>query len=249
MSRGAAGAAQKSLATTNAIGSDEQKRANALQDKTTPGYTNLMNTGYLNPAEEGAATTSEMGAATAPFESAKFDANNTAAATHNASDLTANQDQLALSEGRIAGDTAAGLQKQKMQNQQAGMYGLNQQSAQDQNASESMYGLAPSTVNAWSQAQMNNPMLNTLNTVISAGGQAAGGAMAKGCWVAAEFYGWNTPEWTAIRNFVYDTWWMRPFAKFYTKFGKRWAEVIAHRGVLRDITQVLFAWFLKKARA
>jgi len=249
MSRGAAGAAQKSLTTTNAIGSDEQKRANALQDKTTPGYTSLMNTGYLDPAEAGAATTSEMGAATAPFGSAKFDANNTAAATRNASDLTANQDQLALEEGHVAGDTAAGLQREKMANQQAGMYGLNQQSSQDQSAAQSMYGLAPETVNAWSNAQMRNPMLNTLNTVIAAGGQAAGGAMAKGCWVAAEFYGWYTPEWRAIRNFIYNTWWMKPFAKFYTKFGERWAKIIRQHNPLRDFTQILFAWFLKKARA
>jgi hypothetical protein len=180
MPRGAAGAAKTQLGTTNAIAATQQGKADALQAQTTPGYTSLMNTGYLDPADAAAATTSEMGAATQPFQTAGFTAKNNAAATNNASSLTANEDQLALEEGQVSGQTAAGLQQQKMQNQQAGMYGLNQQQAADTGETESMYGLAPSTINAWSSAQASNPVLGLANSVIGAGGQALGGYLSGG---------------------------------------------------------------------
>jgi hypothetical protein len=147
MARGQAQKADTQLGTTNAVGAQEQQKSNDLQNKLIPGYTSMMDTGYMSPAEEGAATTSEMGAATQPFESAGFKADQRAGATHNASDLTSQQDQLALDEGRTAGTAAAHLQDQKMQNQEAGMYGLNQIQSGDQHAMESMYGLGPGTLN------------------------------------------------------------------------------------------------------
>ncbi len=107
-----------------------------------------MNTGYMNPTQESAATNSEMGAATAPFASAGFQAANRAGSTRNASDLTAQQDQLALEEGQTAGTAADTLQKEKMANQQAGMYGLQGLQAGNQNTMGQMYGLGPSTLQA-----------------------------------------------------------------------------------------------------
>jgi hypothetical protein len=180
MPRGAAGAAKQSLATTNAIGAEQQQKANALQNQLVPGYTSLMKTGYLSPEEAAAATTSEMGATTAPFQKAEFQAANRAGATRNASDLTAQQDQLALEEGQTAAATAAELQNQKMANQEAGMYGLGQEQQMNTGEAESMYGLAPSTINAWSQAQMNNPMLQLGQSIIGAAGQVGAAAASPG---------------------------------------------------------------------
>jgi hypothetical protein len=157
MARGQSSAADTQLKTTNAVAGQEGDKANQLESKLVPGYTSLMDTGYFSPEEEAAATTSEMGAATQPFESAGFKAANRAAATRNPADLTAQEDQLALDEGRTAGDAAAKLQEQKMSNQEAGMYGLGQLQQGDQHAMEQMYGLGPSTLGAraagpgWSQ--------------------------------------------------------------------------------------------------
>lgn len=146
MARGQSQAADKNLAMTNAVAGQQQGSQKALENKLIPGYSSLMNTGYMDPAEEHAAVTSEMGAATQPFESMGFQAANRSAATRNPADMTAQQDQLALEEGRTAGDTAAKLQEQKMQNQQAGMYGLGQLKSQDQQEAEHMYGLGPGTL-------------------------------------------------------------------------------------------------------
>ena len=148
MARGQVGAAEKQLGKTNAVASAEDTSQQKLENQLVPGYTSLMDTGYLSPEEESAATTSEMGAATAPFKSAEFQAGNRAAATRNASDLTAQQDQLALEEGQTAGTAADELQKEKMANQEAGMYGLGQLRAEDLQAMEQMYGLGPSSLQA-----------------------------------------------------------------------------------------------------
>lgn len=180
MPRGAAGQAKKTLGTTNSIGAAQQGQADTLEKSNLiPGYTNLEDTGYMSPGEEGAASTSEMGAATAPFGAADFTANNTAAATRNAGGVNANADQLALEQGQVAGGAAATLQQQKMGNQLAGISGINQLYGTNTSEAESMYGEAPSLVNAESTAQMNNPMLQLGETVISAGGQAAGAALHK----------------------------------------------------------------------
>jgi hypothetical protein len=172
--RGAATAAQNSLNTTNAIGKQQQGEAGALESELTPAYTSLMNTGYLNPQAKESAVAQGMGAATAPFAAADFAAKNTASATNNPAALTASEDQLALEKGEVAGGEANNLQSQQMQNQEAGMYGLQNLAQMNTGEAESMYGLAPSTINAWSTAQMNNPMLNLGEDVIGAAGGAFG---------------------------------------------------------------------------
>jgi hypothetical protein len=157
MARGQAGAADYQRRTTNKIGADELAKSNELEGKLIPGYTSLMDTGYFSPEEEHAAVTSEMGATAAPFGAAQFEATGRAGRTRNAADLTAQQDQLAMEEGRAAGDTAANLQKEKMQGQLAGTYGLGQLRKEDLDVMQSMYGLGPSTLQAraagggWSQ--------------------------------------------------------------------------------------------------
>jgi hypothetical protein len=75
-------------------------------------------------------------------------------------------------------------------------------------------------------------------------GQAAGG----GCWVAAELYGgWFAPETCAIRNWIWNTWWMKPFAWFYLNFGQRWAAAIKKHDSIRRPTKYLFDFFLRQA--
>lgn len=153
MARGQSGAAGKQLATTNAVAGQEGTEAGSLESGLIPGYTSLMDTGYLNPTEAGAATTSEMGAATAPFQSAGFQAKNDAAATHNDAGVASQEDQLALEEGQVAGGASANLQNQKMQNQEAGMYGLNNLESGNLSAMEDMYGLGPGTLQARAAGQ------------------------------------------------------------------------------------------------
>lgn len=172
MARGQSQAADTQLAKTNAVGDTQQGKADTLENSLVPGYKSLMDTGYLSPEEEGAATTNEMGAATAPFKSAEFGAANRASATNNASDLTAQSDQLALEEGQTAGGAAAKLQEEKMQNQEAGMYGLAGQEAGNRGEATSMYGLGPSTLNARAAGKSGDE--NTLGYLNWATGQSGG---------------------------------------------------------------------------
>jgi hypothetical protein len=173
MARPTTAQANTNLQTTNAIGQGQQNQANQLQNTLIPGYTNLMNTGYLSPQDQEAATQNTMGATTAPFSTADFEAKNRASATNNASDLTANEDQLAMEEGQAAGGSAANLQQQQMANQLQGMYGLGQEQQGAQGEAESMYGLAPSTLNAETNAQAQTT--SWLNSLLGAAGTAAGG--------------------------------------------------------------------------
>ena len=76
-----------------------------------------------------------------------------------------------------------------------------------------------------------------------------GGGGTGQCHVAAELYGgWLAPETIAVREFIFTTWWMRPFAKFYARFGLAWSRAIKPapqgRKVLRYVTKQLFDWFL-----
>ena len=59
------------------------------------------------------------------------------------------------------------------------MYGLGQEQQLAASEAESMYGMAPATINAWSNAQMNNPLLKLGETIISAGGQVGAAAAGK----------------------------------------------------------------------
>lgn len=153
IARGQSQAADTNLTKTNQLGEEALSGFNARAGQLTPAYTNLMDTGYLSPQEEEATTNTVMGTATAPFKSAEFEAKNRAAATRNPADLTAQQDQLALEEGTTAGAAADTLEQQKLQNQEAGMYGLNQLGNEQLGFAQSMYGLGPSTLQARAAGQ------------------------------------------------------------------------------------------------
>jgi hypothetical protein len=178
MARGQSQAADSNLQTTNAVAGQQGQKANALEDQLIPGYTSLMDTGYMNPEEEAAATTSEMGAATAPFSTAGFQAKNDAAATRNNSNLPAQEDQLALEEGQTAGAAASNLQKEKMTNQEAGMYGLDQLQSGNLKAMEDMYGLGPGTLSARAAGPSGDSA--ALGYINAATGAGLGSAKAAG---------------------------------------------------------------------
>jgi hypothetical protein len=240
MARGQAGAAQKELKKTDTVAAQQGAEAQGLENQLTPAYTSLMNTGYTNPEAEGAATTSEMGAANAPFETAKFEAANRAGATRNASDLTAQQDQLALDQGRTAGGAAAELQKEKMANQQAGMYGLGTLEQGNLHAMESMYGLAPGLVNARAAGTLPH-------------GGSYGAISASGCWIAAALYGgWDDPRTIDVRRWLNTEFVKQPIGrmvmKLYLRFGERIAEAVKRSAVVRAILRPLFDLALRKAR-
>lgn len=170
MARGQSQAADTNLQTTNAVAGKQGQQSQQLEDSLIPGYTSLMDTGYMSPEEESSATTSEMGAATAPFQSADFAAKNNAAATRNGASLPAQEDQLALEEGRTAGDAADKLQTQKMSNQEAGMYGLNTLESSNLDAMEHMYGLGPGTLSARAAGPSGDQIATGyLNTALGAG--------------------------------------------------------------------------------
>jgi hypothetical protein len=179
MARGQVGASEKQLGKTNAVAEAEGSKANKLESSLIPGYTSLMDTGYFSPEEEHAATTSEMGAAAQPFETAGFRARNKAAATRNDSGVAAQEDQLALEQGQTAGGAAAELQKEKMANQEAGMYGLSNLEEGNRHTMESMYGLGPSSLQAraagpgWSQGFKD--VAGTIMKPVNFGGGGGGG--------------------------------------------------------------------------
>jgi hypothetical protein len=178
MARGQSQAADTQLKTTNQVAGQQGQEAQQLESELIPGYTSLMDTGYMNPEEEAAATTSEMGAATAPFGTADFQAKDNAAATRNPSDLAAQEDQLALEEGQVAGGASAHLQDQKMQNQEAGMYGLSNLESGNLKAMEDMYGLGPGTLSARAAGQSGDQ--TALGYINAATGAGLGSAKAAG---------------------------------------------------------------------
>lgn len=92
-------------------------------------------------------------------------------------------------------------------------------------------------------------LLGSSNPLAEAGSipAAANGGTYIPCWVAGELYGWYTPKWFAVRNWLRDTPRMRQFWLFYKQVGERWAAAIRTDRKLRLETQELFDGFLKEA--
>jgi hypothetical protein len=174
MAKGQAQAAGNQLATTNAIGQQQQQQAGQLEAGLIPSYENMLTEGYT-PAQQSAMTTGALGSTAASYGAAGQDAVNSAARTNNASNLTAQQDQQALDKGVGMGQETAGLQQQfanrQQQNQQLGLEGLSQLYGTNQQAANSMYGLGPGTLQARAAGQ--NTGLAIAGDVLGAAGSAA----------------------------------------------------------------------------
>ena len=99
---------------------------------------------------------------------------------------------------------------------------------------------------ATTSANEANKGSQLLNTIVGGGLGVLGSALGKpGCWIAAEFYGWYTPEWFAVRNWIFGTWWMKPFALIYLAFGESCADWIKRNKNARKATKKLFDMFLR----
>lgn len=174
MTRAGANEAKNNLATTNAIGAQNNTQQQQLEASLIPDYQSEMQ-GYT-PAQQNAMTTAGEGAIGSAYGSADKLAANTAARTGNASNLTGQQDELALQKGQAMGSEAAGLQtdfaKQQQLDQKFGLQGLTGLNSQNAQETEAMYGLGPNTINAQSNAY-TNPAMSIVNGALGAAGAAA----------------------------------------------------------------------------
>lgn len=77
------------------------------------------------------------------------------------------------------------------------------------------------------------------------------GSIAGMCWVAAEYYGWGTPEWWHARNWIAERWrgpvaWA--FRRVYGRHGPRVAGWVRRSRLVRATLRPLFAWAERKGR-
>lgn len=71
------------------------------------------------------------------------------------------------------------------------------------------------------------------------------------CWVAAEFFGWETPDWHDARRWIVDGWKTttgRTFLEFYKRFGRQLAWLVRHSHLVRGLLHPLFVWARDKGR-
>ena len=176
-SRGAANEAQQNLKTTNAIGAQNNTEAQNLESTLTPTYESMLNMGET-PQQSEANTNAGMGAVSSAFGNAKQQATNTAARTHNASDLAAQNDKLAQDAGVAGSNEANQLSIQNndvlQKNRATGLGGLESLYGGNQQQTASMYGLGPGTINAQANAY-SNPALGLIESGLGAAGMAASG--------------------------------------------------------------------------
>ena len=176
-SRGAANEAQQNLKTTNAIGAQNNTEAQNLESTLTPTYESMLNMGET-PQQSEANTNAGMGAVSSAFGNAKQQDTNTAARTHNASDLAAQNDKLAQDAGVAGSNEANQLSQQNnqvlQQNRATGLGGLESLYGGNQQQTASMYGLGPGTINAQANAY-SNPALGLIESGLGAAGMAASG--------------------------------------------------------------------------
>ena len=181
MSRASTKAAQNQLGITNAAAAGQGGQASAIEGQLLPQYQSMMNEGF-SPEALSAMRTSGMGAIAANADAARFGGEERAARTGNAAGVGAEESQLARDSGVAAGNEAAGIEMANEQQRQAnrnfalqgeqGLFGTNT------SAMESLYGMAPSTINAWtSAAAAPNPWQSTLNAAIGGGAQAGAAAL------------------------------------------------------------------------
>jgi hypothetical protein len=181
VSRQGANEAKQNLKTTNAIGATNNTEAQNLEATLTPTYTSMLNMGET-PQQSEANTNAGMGAVSSAFGNAKQQNINTAARTHNASDLAADNDKLAMEAGSAGSDEANQLALQNnnvlQANRATGLGGLQALYGGNQQQAASMYGLGPSTINAQSQAY-TNPAVGLIEAGLGAAGMAASGPSGK----------------------------------------------------------------------
>jgi len=96
-------------------------------------------------------------------------------------------------------------------------------------------------------AESNMQSTTTTMDPMSAISGIAGGAMSMmpGCYVAAEYYGWFTPEWWNARNWIIEGWQgdaAEEFREVYLKDGPKMAERVRNEPAYAKTLRPLFDW-------
>lgn len=157
MSRGATKAAQNQLNTTNALGSGAQERANSIYGTLGPELTGMAtNPVGFNPRDVSSMeTASAQGAGGATGGLTGQDIL-TSARTKNSATQGADLDKAARTSGQNVDQETLAVQGanalQKQQQQQYALSALGNLYGTNVGESESMYGMGPSTINAWTNA-------------------------------------------------------------------------------------------------
>lgn len=179
MSRASAKAAQNQLSTTNAAAAGQAGRASALEGSLIPSYQSMMNEGFT-PEGLNAMRTAGLGSTAASEDTASWMAGNRAARTGNAADLGAEESQLARDKGVAMGTEAADIEaaneNQLQSNRRFALQGEQGLFGTNTSAEESLYGMAPSTINAWTSASAApNPWMTLAGQALGAAGTAYAG--------------------------------------------------------------------------
>ncbi len=97
------------------------------------------------------------------------------------------------------------------------------------------------------KAQSGGGFLDTISGVSSVASGTGGflEGIAAVCWVAAEYFGWYTPDWHAARRWIVEGW-RGPeadhFRYLYFKNGPIWAEMVRVNPNLKEALRPLFVW-------
>ena len=180
MSRDAAAAAKQQLNTTNAAAQGFAGQAQGIESPLAQSYTNDLNSTGMNPAEMSAAENLGYGPINSSYDTAHGNLENASARTGNAASLTPGEIDLSQKHAQDMATEGNQLtmnnlaQKNAMHTQ--GEQGLQSLYGTNVQGEESMYGMAPSTINAWNTASQN-PWLGVLQAGLGAAGTAIGGAL------------------------------------------------------------------------
>lgn len=109
--------------------------------------------------------------------------------------------------------------------------------------------------NMFLQTLSGNPLtaesnMQSTTSTMDIGGMVsgiAGGAMSMmgGCYVAAEYYGWFTPDWWNARNWIVEGWQgdkAEEFRDIYLKDGPEMAERVRNEPAYAETLRPLFDW-------
>lgn len=249
------------IGNENANANTNQTEAQNSFNAANSGFQNLYNNPGYDAATKSAITNATEGGIGAASGAAQQLAANRAARTRNSAGLASSEDELARqrmqtsatvgAQNQITEADAARADKLKSLQGMAGLYG---QATGAGLGYTDASNRTLSTLNdsANQKNAFNNAFQTAAGTSLGTFGFSTpmgGGTGSSGCWVAAELFGWNSPEFFAIRNWIFSTDYMKPFAAFYLHFGERWADWIKSHKVSRKITRLLFDAFLKKAVA
>lgn len=241
--KGPTGAAKQQGNLLNTQATQQGQMATTLFGQAQPAIQQDINNPGYNTQQQNAIINSGIQAANAPFASAADQAARTAAQSRDSAGVDVALDsmarQKAIADANAAQQAQIDIANNAQSQRQQGIADTSQLFGTTEGTMANLYG---ATTPLFGQQQPS--VLGQL------GSAALGAAGVAACWVAAELYGgWSAPEVPLIREWLRTTFYMRPFWKFYGRYGKRWAEAIQQSRALRRATQTLFDFFLARARA